>query len=1066
MASRTPLQRFTAPVALVAAIAAGCGQAHEYSGRRVDPLGAVEPRTSDGAVASWRYHPSEAGAVYAQYALDGERMLRVGARGERWIVDVRVGEAQASPWLIPEDVRAVERAGETRWLFVGQSGTVYQSSEPIGRIERSHAPPEPLVRVAGAGGVVVGVRANGALLVSHDAGVTWNGAGPADVRFVDAAIDEEGDILALAVPEALWSCPANGAACKAAGAEPFGALEIQRTPPRGLVVRGLFETRPWQVGRGLLGPSAEARARRAGELGAAVPRGENAAALLEGTAVLSNATYTQLVSSRRDRWQLVAGQFGGRLDEKGIPELSGCGATRLAAFDKWIAVACVARTPKDRVAERTTFYRSEDRGRTWSREPFAARATGGLRLALGRGGALLVTGICAPHEGRDGCEPRGIYHRGRPPASRGKESGLERGPALVPSAAPGLSGPATALTFSTDGRRAYAVGQHTKDNLPAVFASNDLGRSFEARDAELSSEYEDTSNRKPRGSEKAIEVQALTAAPDGTVSLVTRRGDTLTLLVTDEEGRAVSVTSPPEGTSLVAAAGSRALAFSPDQRGLFESLDGGSTWAQSEPIPRAPCPGDRDCRIPVFCGAGGCVIGDESTRVGWGTEPVLPPATLPPPEPDKPRVTYRLKTPIACTADRNRPYKPLPTVRSAPTAAHAALGDAVWFAVAEDPNRATASMLTVRRHRDALVESTLLGPVVSPEDYAFTVVRQVEGAAALRYRTPESKSSPEITNVEVAYNNLFEGALRRAKLASAGAYRPGDYIKGTSRAQTAQPSLLSIAQGGLYLRVHQAAGSDQPTYYLDGQRVITVPAIQWPSTSRRGAHNEMARVGGRDLPLFIGGEGAAVAVARRRAEAWNIAAFAIGPEDPGPFGLSQLIDITYVAGGPALHTMLSTDAGDAQALAFPLSVTGPALGTPLRVPTQGSTSDPPTACSDQVIQTSPRLVVPPTPVTRHPVLVDDIDGTSRILLTAGAVIHGTPESACVAVLDARSVSVAGNEGPEERAILDVRDLRRSWLFRKVKAEGNEHVEVRPIQCEFDPKAEVPEELGEALRKAG
>ena len=88
------------------------------------------------------------------------------------------------------------------------------------------------------------------------------------------------------------------------------------------------------------------------------------------------------------------------------------------------------------------------------------------------------------------------------------------------------------------------------------------------------------------------------------------------------------------------------------------------------------------------------------------------------------------------------------------------------------------------------------------------------------------------------------------------------------------------------------------------------------------------------------------------------------------------------------------------------------------------------------------------------------------MVTARAVMHGTAEAACVAALDASSVALAGIEPVEEHAVIDVRDLQRSWLFREVERDKVQVVEARPIRCAFDPKADVPEELGEALRRMG
>ena len=48
----------------------------------------------------------------------------------------------------------------------------------------------------------------------------------------------------------------------------------------------------------------------------------------------------------------------------------------------------------------------------------------------------------------------------------------------------------------------------------------------------------------------------------------------------------------------------------------------------------------------------------------------------------------------------------------------------------------------------------------------------------------------------------------------------------------AQPDLVSVATGGIYLRLHQASRVDQPTMFLDGQRVVSLPTPSWSRDSR------------------------------------------------------------------------------------------------------------------------------------------------------------------------------------------------------------------------------------------
>ena len=76
---------------------------------------------------------------------------------------------------------------------------------------------------------------------------------------------------------------------------------------------------------------------------------------------------------------------------------------------------------------------------------------------------------------------------------------------------------------------------------------------------------------------------------------------------------------------------------------------------------------------------------------------------------------------------------------------------------------------------------------------------QIEGAVAARYPVPQGgRGNPRLKNVEVAWDNLLEGRVMRARITDAGPLRPGDYVSDSGRAQQARPDLLSIGSGGLF----------------------------------------------------------------------------------------------------------------------------------------------------------------------------------------------------------------------------------------------------------------------------
>jgi hypothetical protein len=369
---------------------------------------------------------------------------------------------------------------------------------------------------------------------------------------------------------------------------------------------------------------------------------------------------------------------------------------------------------------------------------------------------------------------------------------------------------------------------------------------------------------------------------------------------------------------------------------------------------------------------------------------------------------------------------------------------------------------------------TLLSPVAQPEQYALYHTGQVEGAAAVRYLVPErnNKDEARLRGIEVAWDNLFEGRVGRGRLDDGGPYMARDYDRGTSRVQTAQPDLVSIGSGGLYVRLHHSAGDGQVTYFFDGNKVTEIPAVEWPTPNSktgvvlalgsRNARAEMAHIGPVHVPFMILGAGAIVARARREQSGWLFDAYSTGLLNPGVFELDQQRDITYVNGQAALHIHTQTlDGSQASGQLFRLRATGSVVEHPLPAPTQSALGERPRRCSSETREQTPRVVAPFQAGSRHPVLIADSAEPQRALLTSSAVLHGTAAEPCVVAYDAEPVLIDGASRDEKmRAILPVDELGNSWLFRIARdARGvSGDVEYRLMNCRLDPSVEVPQQL--------
>ena len=1074
--------------------ASGCGS----------PRAPLRPRPSlisKGSVspvyqspATWRYHPVRQATLLSRVKLGDGGVLLAGRRGERWLVEEKKGRkvARAAALLAPETLIAILRVREGGWLFVGESGTGYEAREPLGPFARSSAPLDPLIRVSAAGSAMAAVRADGALVRSQDAGVGWQRVGPENERFVDVALNEGGAGLALSVPERVWHTSDAGATWKPLDVDTVGGTRFARDRREGLVMEGVADLYGVAVDPPGLHPLRRNLIRERHELGAVPPRGPRVSAIEERRAVFVANRYLELERDpkRIQKWRLWRGKLGEALRFKPVPKLEGCRVTKLAAFDRWMTVAC-AKLSRPSSTQRFHFYRSEDRGKTFEQEDFSVEAKADeLVLAVGGQGALLVTGACPPHGAGRGCRASGVLFRRevpidagapgtaddegddsdeddvddhRAPGGKDRKGGPEHELALA--ATPALAGCADTVVFSTDGSIAYAVGRRTKNGIHAVFVSRDGGKSFEAEEIEQLqgqwSEPDDETRWDRRDDRSGPQLRSAVPAEDGSLALVIESQRRQLLVVTDERGRALSVTTGPGERARLGAVGTRALAVNPRTGQAWESLDGGASWDTVGRLPQGACEGGSDCDLQVFCHLGGCVLGDQLSRIGWNGQAEDDQGLLPPPSRHAPDLyDPALRVPISCNLEEAE-WKPLDGVQSAPSADQAAIGRAAWYLPTVNDDDASAGVIhAIGGQKPRLDRVSLLPPVKRAEEHAYVASNQIEGAVAMRYALPRPDArGTDLTNIEVAWDNLLEDRVGRARISNAGAYRPGDSASSNGRAHRANPDLLSIGAGGVFVRVHRYQRNGQETLFVDGRSVRRAPGLTWPTVELTNPHREMANIDGTFVPLMLLDNGTAHLRARRSDQGWVFDAFATGLRDPTSFGLIQSGSIAYVAGRAGRHVMLYDVTGEYhRSLIFPFRATGPVTDPPVKVPMQIDTGDQPRSCSPAQRSDTPRVVVPFQPGTRHPIVVLDVEEPMRVMLTGQSVMHGTPDSPCTAAFEAQIVPVDG--GPEtqgEVAILSLPELDRSWLFRRMGDDDGYpgRIEYRPMSCRFDPSLRVP-----------
>jgi hypothetical protein len=596
-----------------------------------------------------------------------------------------------------------------------------------------------------------------------------------------------------------------------------------------------------------------------------------------------------------------------------------------------------------------------------------------------------------------------------------------------------------------------------------VFVSRDAGKSFEVRDLDLVRADADDESEYWERSQSSVHLESFAAAEDGSVSLVVadRRGRAL--IVVDEQGRMLSVSKPPDDRALVAAVGMRAFALTPNTRKTWESMDGGVTWQPLGRFPIALCSGDSECYSKVRCAPLGCVIGSEVSRIGWAGQSDEDTDSLPPPSFDpSPLSERKLSTPIACTLDEAH-WQALPGVHDFPSSHDAAFGKASFVSVAFDTTRAAVSTVHGIGGAHPHLETVTLLPPLSDHasSYALEVLDQVEGGAALRYRLPEDPAKDNhLRNIEIAWDNALAGQVGHARLPDGGLAVPGDYESG-DHVQHAIPDLLSIGEGGLYLRLHHNAADQQETWYFDGHSSTRIPPVKWPAPSKLRARTEMAQSEHTHVPLMLFDHGIAVARARREGTDFVFDAETTALPEPSAFAQTLSSGVAYLGNASGLYLQAqSALGGRATAAFYPFRATGEVMGPGVPVPTQANLADRPNRCSPSDLTSTPRIDAAYLPGTRHPIVVTDNSDAPRLFLSSGAVLYGTPANACATALDAEEIAIDASAPRHERVLILLDDLEHAWLFRAVPdATGNPPiVQYRSLKCHFDPDLEVPPEV--------
>lgn len=299
------------------------------------PSHPVAPVTAPAAAKpiSGRWVLTEPAGLPMGRALDlGKRKIVPFAYGERWMIEG--AKKTNAPSMLGDDLVAALKASDGV-DFVGASGTVYRTRDPLDVPFETRVPPTKLVHAAASDLAIVGATSDGKLFRSTDRGKSWTETSIFALGAVrDVVLARDGRGTALLVPAGTAVTTDHGATWKRT---PDITAESVTIGDDGNVVVG-----PKKVAT----PVADDT--------------KMAAVAITG----STALYvTQQIEKKVYRYAVA--ELGKPRDFKPLP-FESCVTMRAAAFDKSLSIGCVRHDSGNIFVEE---LHSDDRGVTWTKQP-------------------------------------------------------------------------------------------------------------------------------------------------------------------------------------------------------------------------------------------------------------------------------------------------------------------------------------------------------------------------------------------------------------------------------------------------------------------------------------------------------------------------------------------------------------------------------------------------------------------------------------------------------------------------------------------------------------------------
>ena len=585
--------------------------------------------------------------------------------------------------------------------------------------------------------------------------------------------------------------------------------------------------------------------------------------------------------------------------------------------------------------------------------------------------------------------------------------------------------------------------------------------------------------------------------------LTTSRG--LSYLTTDEDGRVLGMSHPPVEHAILGGYGRHVLALTTSaDRSVagaetllpaWESNDGGSSWNEISVV-RAVTHEIMLGPSTVACASAGCLVGGTITRVGW--EGQTDAASIPRPKAAEMRKVPALRTPIVCTLDPKVPWKQVDHVWTGPpTLAAVARGNALWSMLSFDPSTSavttTAALWPERGDGPARVLTRpMFNPAPAGTDYAVDVSTQIEGYAAARVRLPagDHPTGP-MRNIEIGWENFFDGVSRQTTIPDAGTFLDGDVKRDEGR-RYLDTGLMSVTSGAIFVRPHAKETKDERLFLIDtkGKRTsISFP--NWTDYLKFGITNlrgDAALAEGKPIAVgtvsdFEGDSSLLTMLLAPPTENGLSKATAMSLFLPTSSDHQRVLDHDWTYRGPTevgvVGIMSEPQASRATAQFLPYRADG-RFGRVVELPTPYDLPTTPRPCKNDDRRTTVRTPVSGSssrdvmfPGLRHPVFVSEVQKDKltssdvSTLLTWGTVLYGTKENPCVAAWEAFGIGTSG------LLAVIAGDLAQAWMFRQVQdpqpasgphldrpARRREQVmlEHRSMTCRFDSSALIPDAL--------